>query len=393
MGVESGVAERIVELPIGPQHPGSGHMRIVLYLDGDIVADAITDVGYVHRGVEKVAETKTYYQVIPLVERPSLADTVHPNWGYVIALEKLLGVEAPPRAQYLRTLMAEIGRVTSHLYGMGIAGVMIGHSTMFMWAFADREPFIELAQSITGARLTHSYIIPGGVRRDLPQAFADNAEKVLRYMERRLRDYRAIFFDNPVVRKRYEGVGVMTKKQAIEWGATGPNLRASGVAYDIRKASPYGVYDELDFHVVTRDEGDCYARMMVRLDEIKESISIIRQVLKKMPSGPLLCEKYMRAFPHVKVEDIEKTGWVRIPGVFLSLRPKRGAAVARVEGGRGEFLFYLESDGGVRPYRMRVVTPSFRNLLCFRNLLRGGRLADASAIYGSLDYFPPEADR
>lgn len=388
----SEVTERVVELSIGPQHPGSGHMRFVVRLDGDVMVDVDPDIGYVHRAVEKIAETKAYLQVIPLVERPALADTVHPNLGYVLAVEKLLGIEAPPRAQYIRTLMAEISRIMSHLYGFGIAAIMIGNSTMFMWAFADREPLIELNQALTGARLTYSFIIPGGVRRDVPADLPERVEKVLRYIERRLKEYWDLFFNNPVVRKRYEGVGVMTKEQAIKWGATGPNLRASGVKYDARKVFPYAAYPELDFEVKWREEGDCYARMLVRLDEIRESMKIIRQVVKNMPDGPIFSEELAKRFPP-KYRAALKNGLVKFPSSMFVLRPKPGKALSVVEGGRGEFLFYLVSKGDRKPYRMRMVTPSFRNLMCLRNLQRGHRLADLSAIYGSLDYFPPEADR
>ncbi len=385
--------ERTLELLIGPQHPASGHMRLVAKIDGDIVVELRPNIGYVHRSVEKLAEVKKFLQIIPLVERPSLADTTANNLAYVMALEKLLGIEPPERAKYLRTLLAEINRIHSHLYGLGIHGIMIGSSTAYMWCFGDREPFLELAQELTGARLTYSYIIPGGVRRDLPKGFAERAEKALKYLEGRMKDYFDIYFNNPVVRARLEGVGVLSKEDAIKLGVTGPNLRASGVAYDVRRAEPYAAYPYLDFDVITEEEGDCYARVMVRVRETMESIRIIRQVLKEIPEGPILHESYEKLIPPKLREEMKRRGVVKFPSVFANLRVPAGEAVSRVEGGRGEVVFHVISDGKLSPYRMRMVTPSFRNVILFEHLTRGARVADIPAIYGSLDYFPPEADR
>ncbi len=384
---------RFLELLIGPQHPASGHMRLIAEVDGDVVVSLRPNLGYVHRSVEKIAEVKKFLQIIPLVERPSLADTTANNLAYVLALEKLLGVEPPPRAQYLRTLLAEINRIHSHFYGIGIHGVMIGSSTAFMWAFGDREPLIHLAQELTGARITYSYIIPGGVRRDMPPDFPDKVEKVLRYIERRLEDYDKLYVRNPVVRARLEGVGVLKKEDAIRLGVTGPNLRASGVPYDVRKADPYCAYPDIDFNVITREEGDAMARFLVRVGEIKESMKIIRQVLKKMPEGPIFAEKYYKVLPPNLKKYYEETKEVKFPGIFANLRAPAGESVARVEGGRGEVVIYIVSKGGMSPYRFRIVTPSFRNAILFEHLVRNVRVADIPAIYGSLDYFPPEADR
>jgi NADH-quinone oxidoreductase subunit D len=385
--------EEEIELLMGPQHPGSGHMRLIAELDGDVIINFKPDIGYVHRAVEKIAENKTYVQIIPLVERPALPDTANHNLGYILALEKLLDIEAPPRAQYLRTLLAEINRIHSHLYGLGIFGNMVGSSTMFMWAFADREILIELAQELTGARIAYSYMIPGGVRRNMPQDFKDNALKATQYMERRLKDYDKLFVNNPVAIARLEDVGVISKETAIKIGIVGPNLRASGVAYDVRKVEPYAAYSELDFDVPVEQDGDCYARLLVRREEIKQSIRIIRQIVDKIPEGPLFAEKFHKLVAPKMREKMEKTGLTRFPAVFSSLKPPVGEVTFRVEASRGEVLYYIVSDGSPQPYRLRMVTPSFRNVIGFKHALIGGRLADAPAVYGSLDYFPPEADR
>ncbi len=390
-----GVEERgrgVLEVFIGPQHPGSGHMRIILYVDGDVIVDADPDIGYVHRTMEKLSEGREWVRNIPLFERMAILDAHNASLAYVLALERMLGIEPPPRAQYLRVLLSEINRIASHLYGLGIAGVMIGMSTWYMWCFGDREVFVELADRLTGQRLTHTYSIPGGVRRDLPQSFKDDALKAIRYMERRLREYMDFLMKNPVVESRLRGVGVISESRARELGLTGPTLRGSGVDYDVRVVKPYAAYDEIEFNVATRSEGNCYARIMVRLDEIRESLGIIKRVLERIPDTPILCEKYLKMIPP-KLRGVLEEGRVKIPPAMLMLKPPKGRAVASVEAGRGEVFFYLESNGGVKPYRVRVVTPSFRNCIVFKHVLPGHRVADLPAIYGSIDYFPPGADR
>ncbi|AKG38663.1 MAG: NADH-quinone oxidoreductase subunit D [Infirmifilum sp.] len=385
--------ESIYELFIGPQHPSSGHMRFIVRLEGDIIVSVDPDIGYVHRTMEKLAEGREVIKAIPLLERMTIIDSHNVTLGLVLALEKLLDVEAPPRAQYLRVLLSEINRISSHLYGLGIAGIMLNHSTMFMWAFGDREVWIQLAEDLTGARLTHTYSVPGGVRRDMPQAFPERAEKAIRYMERRLKDYMEIFLDNPQVRSRYEGVGVLKKSEASRLGIVGPNLRASGVKYDARLAEGYAAYPDLEFEIPMREDGDCLARMQVRVEEIRQSMSLIRQVIKKLPQGPIFAEKYTRLLPPAIRQQVAQTGQVKFPGIFASLKLPEGDAVSRVEMGHGEIFYHVTGAGSTKPYRLRVVTPSFRNVILFRYLMPGHRFMDFPAIYGSLDYFPPEGDR
>ncbi len=385
--------EEVYELFIGPQHPSSGHMRFIVRLEGDVIVSVDPDIGYVHRTMEKLAEGREAIKAIPLLERMTIIDSHNVTIGLVRAMEKLLDVEPPPRARYLRTLLSEINRIASHLYGIGIAGIMLNHSTMFMWAFGDREVWLQLAEELTGARLTHTYSIPGGVRRDLPQDFAEKAEKAIRYMERRLEEYKRIFLENPQVVARYEGVGVLRRHEASRLGVVGPNLRASGVRYDARLAEDYAAYSEVEFEVPTFEEGDAYARMRQRVEEIKQSMSIIRQVLRKMPSGPFFAEKYLRLLPPKLRDQVLSTGRLKFPALFATMKLPQGEAVARAEMGHGEIFYHIISDGSSKPYRLRVVTPSFRNVILFRYLMPGHRFMDFPAIYGSLDYFPPEADR
>jgi NADH-quinone oxidoreductase subunit D len=315
------------------------------------------------------------------------------NLAYIIALERLMGIEPPERAQYIRTVVAEMNRIMSHLYGIGIFGIFLGSSTAYMWPFADREPFIDLMQWLTGARITYSYIIPGGVRRDIPQGFKEQVEKALRYMENRIKDYDRLFIKNPVTVSRCIGVGRVSREEAARLGIVGPNLRASGVKYDNRKVNPYAAYDKLDFEIPTFKEGDAYARLLIRFEEIKQSIRIIRQALKDMPEGDIISESYFRQLPPLMKKIYESTRRGKFPGAILNLRPPKGEAIARVEAGRGEVFFYIMSDGSPRPFRFRWVTPSFRNLHFFTYITPGHRLADLPTIYGSIDYFPLEADR
>jgi NADH-quinone oxidoreductase subunit D len=382
------------ELNVGPQHPGSGHMRIYVKLNGDIIEDVDLDVGYVHRAVEKLSEVRTYMQLIPLVERPAILDSIHMNLGYIIAVEKILGVDVPERAQYLRTLAAEVNRIASHLYGVGILAIFLGHSTGFMWGFGDREVWVEILQALTGARVTNSYIIPGGVRRDLTPAIKEMIEKAIAYQRRKLKDWYKIFVRNPNIRSRLENVGVMSKENAIKWGAVGPNLRASGVYYDVRKIEPYAAYDKVDFEIPVYKEGDAYARLLVRFEEVEQSMRILEHVIKQIPEGSILSDRFFKQIPPTRL----KKWWegqkkVVFPGYYASFRPPKGEAVSRVEAARGELVYYVVSDGSPKPYRLRMITPSYRLIYVFKQLAKGARYADLVAIYGSLDYFPPEADR
>jgi NADH-quinone oxidoreductase subunit D len=302
-----------------------------------------------------------------VIERPSIIDASNLNHAWVRAIEELQGVEPPARGQYLRCLLNEMNRIMSHLYWLSIYGVFLGHTTMFMWPLGDRELFIDLAESLTGARITYSYLVPGGVRRDLPQGFADEAIKRTEYFEKRLNEYENIFFKNPLFTSRAKGVGMLSRQRAIELGTTGPTLRGSGVDADLRKDEPYAAYGELDFKVHTRPDGDSYSRVMVHVDEMRESSQLIRQILKKLPSGP-----------------VRRKAPIVVP---------RGEAYGRVESARGECSFYMIGEGGDKPYRARYITGSYRNMAAISEVLQGVRLADMPTAWWSIDYWPVEADR
>src|SRR5438552_558449 len=316
----------------------------------DILINAEPDPGYVHRGIEKIIELRNIIRSIPVIERPSIIDASNLNHAWVKAIEELQGVEPPARGQYLRCLLNEMNRIMSHLYWLSIYGVFLGHTTMFMWPLGDRELFIDLAESLTGARITYSYLVPGRVRCDLPQGFAEEAIKRTEYFEKRLDEYENIFFKNPLFTSRAKGVGVLSRQRAIELGATGPTLRGSGVEADLRKDEPYAAYGELDFKVHTRPDGDSYSRVMVHVDEMRESSQLIRQILEKMPSGP-----------------VRRKAPIVVP---------LGEAYCRVESARGVCSFYMIGEGGDKPYRARYITGSYRNMAAISAVLQGVRLAD-----------------
>jgi NADH-quinone oxidoreductase subunit D len=364
-------SDRYMTLSIGPQHPGAGHMRIIVVVDGDIIVSADPDVGYVHRGEEKMSEFRTYVQNVPHIERPVIHDSSNILYAYCLAVEELLGLQTPQRAMYLRAILAEIDRIQYTLYWLAILGIFMGHSTMFMWATADRELFVDLADMASGNRITHSYIVPGGVRNDLPEGFADKALKSLDYFEsRRLPEYDKIFYDNPLFRQRSEGVGVLSMSDARSIGVTGSVLRASGVDYDVRNREPYDIYNDIQFEVPVAKTGDSFARSILPVYDIKQSISIIRQCLGKMPQSGQIRSK-------------------------LQPNPRGPPAEAyrRVESGRGALGHYIVSDGTSKPYRHKMSVPSVRNLAAMPHLLKGAKLADLPVIYWSLNIWPVEIER
>jgi NADH-quinone oxidoreductase subunit D len=362
--------DRFMTLSVGPQHPGSGHFRFTIKLDGDYIVFCDPDPGYVHRGEEKMSEYRNFIQNIPHLERPVIHDSTNITYSYSLAVEELCSIEVPRRGQFIRAIASELNRQVYTLYWLAIYGIFLGHSTMFMWPTGDRELFIDLLEALTGARVTHAFNIPGGVRNDMPEGFKDRCLRQVAYFEKRLKEYEDIFYNNPLFRQRTEEVGILTKDDAISLGVAGSVLRASGVPLDIRKAEPYDVYNELDFKVQYMKSGDSFARSMVPFLDMRESCHIIRQLLDKIPQA----------------------GEVRAK---LQPNPKGppGESYKRVESGRGALGYYIISDGTPRPYRVKISVGSFRNMLALPFLLVGSKLADMPSIYWSLNYWPVEADR
>ena len=364
------VDERIMTLNVGPQHPGSGHMRIVVQIDGDYIVACDPDPGYVHRGEEKMAEYRNYTLNIPHLERPVIHDSCNILYPYCLAAEEVLGVEVPERAKYVRVIASELNRCVYILYWLAIYGIFLGHSTMFMWPAGDRELFIDLLEKMTGARVTHSYFIPGGVRNDLPANFEDVCLRQVDYFEKRIKEYADIFYDNPILIHRTEKAGVLSREDAIRLGTTGSVLRASGVDFDIRTKEPYDAYGELNVNTPVLKEGDSFARSKIPWLDMFESCNIIREALEKMP----------------------KSGSVRKK---LKPNPKGGdvSSYKRVESGRGSLGCYIVSKNKPEPYRLKLSVPSFRNLISLPYLLKGEKLGNMPAVYWSLNYWPVEADR
>src|ERR671931_186675 len=275
--------DRLMTLSVGPQHPGSGHFRFTVTVDGDYIVHCDPDPGYVHRGEEKMCEYRNAIQNIPHLERPVIHDSANINYSYSLAIEELVGIEVPRRGQFIRAVASELNRQVYTLYWLGIYGIFLGHSTMFMWPIGDRELLIDLLEALTGARVTHAYNIPGGVRNDMPEGFKDRCMRQLRYFQKRLKEYEDIFYNMPLFRQRTEGVAPLSKEDAAKLGVTGSCLRASGIPYAIRKAEPYDIYNEIDFKVQYMKTGDSCARAYVPLLDMKESCYIIEQLLDKMP--------------------------------------------------------------------------------------------------------------
>ena len=368
--VKEAAEDRLMKLSVGPQHPGSGHFRFTIKVDGDYIVYCDPDPGYVHRGEEKMCEYRNFIQNIPHLERPVIHDSTNITYSYSLAVEELLGIDVPRRGQFIRAIASELNRQVYTLYWLAIYGIFLGHSTMFMWPAGDRELFIDLLTALTGARVTHAFNIPGGVRNDIPDGFKEKCLEYVNYFEKRLREYENIFYNNPLFRQRTENVGILTKDDAINLGVTGSVLRASGVAYDVRKVEPYDVYNEIDFKVQYMKTCDSFARAYVPFLDMRESCHIIRQLLDKMP----------------------ESGEVRMK---LPSNPKGipGEAYKRVESGRGALSYYIVSDGTARPYRVKISVGSFRNILALPHLLVGSRLGDMPSIYWALNYWPVEADR
>ena len=355
---------------VGPQHPSThGVLRFVVTLAGETVVDCRPEIGYLHSSLEKIAETLRYEQYITNTDRFDYLNGLGNELCYVQAAEKLLGITAPPRTQFIRTLMAELKRIASHLVYLGTYGNDIGAMTVFLYAFREREWILDMFEAVTGGRLLYNYLRIGGVRNDLPTGFADQVGRFLEYFPPRLEETDALLTKNRIFIGRTRGVGVITAEQALSYGVTGPMLRGCGVPYDLRKLRPYAVYDQVEFDVPTFPEGDCLARHLVRMEEMRQSVRIIRQLMEKMPEGEVQAEVPRR------------------------LKPEPGAVYECIESPRGELGCYLVSDGSDKPYRMHWRGPSFYNLQILSEMARGGLLADFIAMLGSLDVVVGDIDR
>lgn len=359
-----------LEVNMGPQHPSThGVLRIVLHLDGEVVKSAEPVIGYLHRGMEKLAEKRTYFQYMPLTDRFDYLTSMLNGALYTMTLERLAGMEVPPRAEYIRIIMMELNRISSHLVFVGTFGLDLGATTPFIYCFREREEILDLFDLAAGARMTFNFMRPGGVAKDLPAEFDQKCREFLRKMPARLQEYDDLLSTNEIFLGRTRGVGVLDGAEAINWGISGPSLRASGINYDVRKADPYSAYPDFSFDAAVRSEGDCLARYLCRTEEIRQSLRIIEQALDGLPEGPVATR------------------------INMNFKPPAGEIYHHIESARGDMGCYIVSDGTMNPVRLKWRAPSFSNLAVLSKLIPGWKIADAVAIVGSIDVVLGEVDR
>jgi NADH-quinone oxidoreductase subunit D len=389
-----GQEERVI-LSMGPQHPAThGVLRLVLELDGEMVVRAVCDIGYLHTGFEKSLESKTYTQGITLTDRMDYLAPLSNNLGFCLAVEKLLDLEIPPRAQWIRVLLTELTRIQSHLVWLGTHAIDLGAMSMFLYCFREREDILNIFEMVSGQRMMTSYFRVGGLALEPPLGWLKRVEKFVREFPERLVQYEALLTKNPIWLKRTVGIGRISAEDAVAWGLSGPSLRGSGVDWDIRKKQPYSSYDKFDFLVPTRPEGDVYARYLVRLEEMRQSLRIVQQVMDGLPEGPI------RALaPHVVLPDREsmKTSIEALIYHFKivseGFHPPVGEVYQAIESPRGELGFYMVSDGSPKPFRCHVRAPSFANLQALPKMVESRLIADVVAVIGSIDIVLGEIDR
>lgn len=386
---------RYMVINMGPQHPAThGVLRVVLKLEGETIVDAVPYIGHLHRGVEKLAESMTWTQALALTDRLDYAAALSNNLAYMMAVEKLFGVEPPKRAQYIRVMLAEFSRLASHLLWIATHALDIGAMTVFFYAFRERETVLGFIEGITGARLTPSFLRIGGVAADLPEGIEGEIRRFLREFPSRVDEYERLLTENIIWLKRTRDVGVISAEEAINYGVTGPVLRGSGVEWDLRKALPYSGYEDFQFDIPTGENGDVYDRYLVRLEEMRQSARIIEQVLDKLPPGKIRVED-PRITPPEKGEVMKEIHALTRHFKHFSEGPSPppGEAYCSVEGPKGELGWYLVSDGGPRPYRWRVRPPCFLNVAALPAMVRGHLVADVVAVIGSIDIVLGEIDR
>ena len=356
-------------LNMGPQHPSThGVLRVQLELDGENILSAKPIMGYLHRGIEKLLESRTYVQGVPYTDRLDYVSSMNNNFGFCRAVEELAGIEVPERAEYIRVIVAELNRIASHLVFIGSLAIDLGASTGMLYTFRDREEILDLFNLVCGARMTFHYIRIGGVNRDVQPEFIEKTYKFLEHVPVFMEEYKKILLGNEIFMSRLKGISKMSQETALSHNMTGPNIRATGIPYDIRKVDGYSVYPRFDFNVVTGKNGDNWDRFNVRYNEIFESAKIVRQALDGLPEGPFMA---------------------KVPKV---LRPPKGEVFSRTEGTRGELGFYIVSDGSTKPYRVHIRRPSFVNMQGLNDMCRGYLIGDSVAAFSAIDPLMGEVD-
>ena len=394
------VSDRAIEgetmlLNMGPQHPAThGVLRLLLELDGETVLNCVPDIGFLHTGIEKNMEAKTYQKAEVMTDRLDYMNTVGNNLAYCMAVEKLVGLDVPPRAQAIRVILTELQRLASHLVWIGTHALDLAAMSMFMYAFREREVILDILELVSGQRMMTTYIRPGGVWRDVPVEFEAAVRDFIKMFPERIDEYEALLTKNPLLLDRLLGIGVLTKETALSYGVTGPILRASGVDWDLRKKRPYMGYEQYDFNVPVRTEGDNYARYLVRVQEMREALKIVEQALDKLPMGPVRSNN--RKFVPPPRSEIGTSMEALIHHFKLwteGFEAPKASIYEAVEGPRGELGVFLEGDGGPKPYRVHMRTPSFENVGVLPELVKGHLVADLIAVIGSIDFVLGDIDR
>ncbi|MDO9585005.1 MAG: NADH dehydrogenase (quinone) subunit D [Syntrophales bacterium] len=387
---------RYMTINMGPQHPAThGVLRVLLELDGEIVVRAVPHIGYLHRGVEKLAESLTYHQALTLTDRLDYTSGLSNNLAYCLAVEKLLDIKIPKRAQYLRVMFAELQRLAAHLIWVATHALDIGAMTVLFYAFRERETILEALELVTGARLTPSFIRIGGLAKDIPDTFLPFVKAFVEDFPKRIDEYETLLTENIIWKTRTQNIAPMSGEECINHGVTGPVLRASGVYYDVRKAYPYSSYEDFDFEIPLGKNGDIYDRYLVRLKEMRQSNRIVKQAVERLPEGPIAAFDAPLIVPPAK-EDVSKDIAALIRHFKImeeGFRPPRGEVYASIESSKGELGFYIISDGTNKPFRMRIRPPSFVNLGALPKMVEGHMVADVVAAIGSIDIVLGEIDR
>ncbi len=380
---------------MGPQHPSThGVLRLMMELQGETVLRTKPVIGYLHTGMEKTAEGLSYIQGSTNVTRMDYLSPLHNELVFSLATEALLGVEIPERATWIRMLMSELNRISSHLMWMATNGMDLGSTSMMIFGFRDREMILSFFEKVTGLRMNHNYIRPGGVAADLPDGWEDDVLAIAQTIPGRLDEYNDMLTGQPIFKERTEGVGILTQEQALALSATGPVLRSTGVAWDLRKSMPYLAYDQVDFDVVVGSVGDTFDRYAVRLAELRESVRIVTQILDKMPSGPYrVLDKKITPPPRKRIDESMEALIHHFKLFTEGIKVPPGEVYVAIESPRGELGCYMVSDGSSKPYRMHIRGPSFVNLQSLPVMMRGGLVADAVAIISSVDPVMGEVDR
>jgi NADH-quinone oxidoreductase subunit D len=382
-------------LNMGPQHPSThGVLRLLLELDGEVIINCIPDVGFLHTGIEKNMEAKTYQKAEVMTDRLDYMNTMGNNLAYVMAVEKLVDLDVPVRAQGLRVILTELQRIASHLVWLGTSGLDLAAMSMFLYCFREREQILDIFELVSGQRMMTTYFRPGGVWRDVPVEFEKAVRDFIRIFPKRIDEYESLLTKNPLFIDRMVDIGYLSKEVALQYGVTGPVLRASGVDWDLRKARPYCGYEQYDFNVPTRPEGDTYARYLVRIDELRESLKIVEQALNKLPLGPVRSENRKFVPPPRSEIGVSMESLIHHFKLWTEgFSAPKASIYSAVESPRGELGLMLEGDGGPKPLRVHLRTPSFDNLAVLSQIVKGHLVADLVAILASIDIVLGDIDR